>query len=118
MGTATRETLSDMLEFDHPVIVHADGTVSDAVGVYAPEVYEDGDASLPYVNDGWELLDGYSGQCGYSGPVMHPSEFVGGRLADDVLSEPGIYVVTAVCDPDDGEAYGWVVARRAEDGAL
>jgi hypothetical protein len=80
--------LSDLMEFDSPVTVHEDGTVTTGPrDLYAPTLYDDALDS-----DGWELLDGYSGQYGYGGPIMHPSEFIGGGMARDILSEPGTYV--------------------------
>lgn len=124
--------LTDQMEFDHPVAVQADGTVTDAPeGIYAPEV-EDGEL-VSYVED-WTLLSGYTGQQSYNGPVMHNSEYIGGRLERDILAEPGIYVavvnaITWDCDdPEctctDGppEVEGWCIARRVmrvdEDEAI
>jgi hypothetical protein len=121
--------LSDRMEFDHPIVVTDDGSVSDAVGVYAPESYigTDADGSILPEHDaawiaalaraGWEPLDGYSGQCGYSGPILHSSEFIGGDLARDILATPGVYVaVTVECEPTDAEPEpepaGWAVLRR------
>jgi hypothetical protein len=80
--------LSQLMEFDSPITVHEDGTVTDAgAGIYAPSLWDD-----QLDSDRWELLDGYSGQYGYGGPAMHPSEFIGGRMARDILAEPGTYV--------------------------
>lgn len=133
----TPDNLNAVMEFDHVIEVHADGTVSDApAGIYAPEgVYDylDDNAgssdALDALGDGWELFTrGYSGQYGYNGPVMHESEYIGGRLARDILSEPGYYVALTVtgihadnctCDKDefhgdesDSDMYGWTVAYR------
>jgi hypothetical protein len=80
--------LSDLMEFDHPVTVHEDGTVTDGpAGIYAPTLYDD-----ELDSSSWELMNGYSGQYGYGGPIMHPSEFIGGGMARDILAEPGTYV--------------------------
>lgn len=88
--------LSDLMEFDSPIQVHADGRVTDGpAGIYAPSLYDDElDTSGPVGNGwgSWELLDGYSGQQSYGGPVMHPSEFIGGGMARDILDQPGVYV--------------------------
>jgi hypothetical protein len=80
--------LSHLMEFDSPITVHADGSITEGPrDLYAPSLTDD------YLDDDrWSLLDGYSGQHGYSGPVMHDSEFIGGGLARDILSEPGTYV--------------------------
>jgi hypothetical protein len=83
--------LSDLMEFDHPITVTDDGRVIDGpAGVYAPDLYDD-----DLDSDSWELLNGYSGQDRYAGPIMHPSEFIGGGMARDILSEPGTYVAVA-----------------------
>jgi hypothetical protein len=106
------QSLNDKMEFDHVVRVHPDGTVTDGpTGVYAPEVTDD-----EVMGDGWTLLRGYTGQHGYSGPTMHPSEYIGGGLERDILARPGLYVavVSTTSDPefaDDPDA-GWCVAFR------
>lgn len=112
-------TLNDLMEFDHPVYVTADGTVTDPpCPLYAPELFGTDDSELQaQARDyGWAgLLTGYTGQYGYNGPVMHPSEYVGGGLERDILVNPGWYVVTAVVDDGDLEPYGWAVAYLPDD---
>lgn len=106
-------TLNDIMEIDHVVQVHPDGTVTDAPpdAPMAPELY---DAQLS--GKGWSLMSyGYTGQYGYKGPVMHDSEYIGGRLARDILSEPGLYVAIVDRRSDDGDMdseEGWAVAYR------
>ena len=124
---ATRDrTLNDIMEIGHVIRVQG-GIVHDDVDprqreLWAPELYWEGDtySFQPYTPDhGWTLLDGYSGQYLYTGPIMHPSEFVGGRMADDILARDGYYVAL-VCDdlgdPEDEDAesepVGWAVAYR------
>lgn len=119
----TRKTLNGIMEIDHVVRVNDDGTVSDQPDIYAPELHDG------TVSDGWTLMDGYSAQYGYSGPVMHASEYIGGRLAADILATPGVYVAVAnyattpddaddaddATDPDDeapDDIDGWAVARK------
>ena len=98
--------LSHYMDFDSPITVHDDGTVTSADDIYAPDLH-DGELYSPK----WALMTGYSGQYGYSGPIMHPSEFIGGRMANDILDQPGTYValVDYPTDPDD-EPDGWAVA--------
>lgn len=122
--------LNNLMEIDHVIAVHEDGTVTDApAGVYAPERLEHGEGPDgkvdPYGMLGdWTLITtGYSGQDRYSGPIMHNSEFIGGRLAEDILAEPGYYVALACYWPDDEDTTeedretdgdyveGWAVAR-------
>lgn len=131
-----RYSLNDIMEFDHVVKVNSDGTVENGpAGVYAPDVSvecADDDAGsitreaeaemIRYVeSQGWELMTGYTGQYGYSGPIMHVSEYVGGMLADDILARPGLYVVvepTGIYPSEEaeernaGEPIGWVILRR------
>lgn len=116
----TPDRLNDAMPFDHVIRVHANGSVTDEPGIYAPELYES------EVSPGWTLLSGYSGQYGYSGPIMHPSEYIGGGMARDILAEPGVYVALAdfgTCGEDCEEcggqggcdepsADGWAVARK------
>lgn len=93
--------LNDITEFDCPFVVHSDGDVTNTPDMQAPEVFDDESC-----NSNWELLSGFTGQYGYNGPMMHPSEYIGGALAKHILSTPGVYC--AVADPD-GE--GWYVAH-------
>lgn len=114
--------LNAVVEFDSPFKVEhhdADGQtyVTDHVpGVYAPEVVNvphPGDVHV--YDDKWTALTGHTGQYGYNGAVMHPSETLSGGLARRILSEPGTYVVTEVRDDDgqypDGDPIGWAVLR-------
>jgi hypothetical protein len=106
--------LNNRMEFDHVVRVHADGSVTDESGVYAPELFGE------ELDDGtWALMNGYSGQYGYSGPIMHASEFIGGGMARDILAAPGLYVALVSYVPTDDEdndednISGWAVAYRS-----
>jgi hypothetical protein len=119
--------LNDIMEIDHVVTVKDGEVVGSAPGVWAPEVYHEDvhpDGVRGYANPaGWEFLNGYSGQEGYSGPVMHSSEFIGGGLERDILDEDGVYVAVVVeCLTDDDypdgapeghefEPAGWAVLR-------
>lgn len=125
-----QDDLNDVMEFDHPVMVDENGVVHDHLpGVYAPELImaTDGDGQILDEHEadfieqakrqGWQLLSGWTGQHGYRGVVMHPSEFVGGALADHIRETPGTYVVVSVeCDDDTGHDIpaGWAVAYRPE----
>lgn len=118
-------TLNDRMDFDHVIRVHADGTVTDERETYGPEnVLMNPDLSIDMDGaDGWSLMNGYSGQDRYSGPVMHESEYIGGGMERDILATPGLYVAVIVYadpdeddDPADGNPIaGWTVAYREED---
>lgn len=125
MTTVKAHNLSDYLCFDtHPLEVFENGTVA-YVREYAPELcmevdaddqsvhFDDSDLHAQAEVSGWELLTGYTGQYGYNGPVMHASEYIGGRLAEDILTEPGIYAAVVVeTDDDSDDAAGWAIARK------
>jgi hypothetical protein len=110
--TVTAETLSDALEFDSPFRVYEGGKIGDGDGIYAPELMDD-----ELIGDGWVFLSGYSGQDGYSGPIMHSSEYLGGQMAQDVLDEPGLYCMVPAYytndeDPADGPFIeGWALLQ-------
>ena len=131
MELVTAETLNSAVEFDSPFTIgHTDDagltTIERADGVYAPEVTlyvdKDGNGVGEETIDGtpwkeskrWEAVNGYSGQHGYSGPVMHASELLGGTMARDVLADKGTtYVIVSVeCLPD------WEVDQDDDDDVL
>jgi len=104
--------LNTTMEFDHVIEVHADGSITDRNDIYAPELRNE--ELSP--RDGWELLNGYSGQDSYSGPIMHNSEYIGGQMERDILETPGVYVTLVSYYPGEDdywgdEAEGWAVAR-------
>jgi hypothetical protein len=109
MKTLTVNQLRDLMEFDHVIEVHEDGGVTDAPGdVWAPEVYDD----KVEQEGGWRLLTGWSAQYEYSGPAMHSSEFIGGALAEAILSEPGYYAAVVIYDDRGLDAESWAIAYR------
>jgi hypothetical protein len=123
----TPDSLNGVMAFDHVIRVHADGTVTEPRDVWAPEPI-DGDGTLSTrAGEPWELVTGYSGQHGYAGPVMHPSEYIGGGMARDILARPGLWVALVVpgeCDEDgctpgecdhDTEPAGWAVAHIPDE---
>jgi hypothetical protein len=117
MEKVTAETLNSAVEFDSPFRVNDDGTISDAYGEhYAPDVYLSESTDIEIESDDWEALTGYTGQYGYNGAVMHPSEYLGGGLARDVLDTPGVYVVVEVRDLDndypEGDPIGWAILKH------
>lgn len=111
-------------DFDHPFSI-VDGRVADALAeVYAPSVYHDEDSDINIDgDDAWTAISGMTGQYGYNGSVMHPSEFIGASMARELagIAEDGHGVVFAVVtvesidgDEEDGtdEAIGWTVVYR------
>ena len=70
-------------------------------------------------SSGWDgLLQGFTGQYGYNGPVMHASEFIGGGIERYILENPGWYCAVVVNAPDDDGTYssevaGWSIAYRS-----
>lgn len=114
MKHITPGELNDFVEFDSPFQVHgAEWMVSKGLGIWSPSVYWNNEIDDYEVEpEEWEPVSGYSGQCSYSGPIMHPSEYFGGGMAEDILESPGIYVITEVIDLDDGDnLIGWMLLR-------
>ena len=114
----TADTLNSVMDFDHVIRVHKDGTVTDAPDVWAPEMH-DGELEaydhIPNQPVGWSLMTGYTGQDSYYGPCMHASEFIGGDMARDILSAPGYYVALVDYPSDDTEPESWAVAYILTD---
>lgn len=118
-------SLNDLMSFEHVILITEDGRIIDKLPggreFWAPEVYW-ADSTVEIQGDGWCLMDGYSSQYLYSGPVMHSSESIGGQMESDILTTPGLYVAVVVmelecedhptddCDCDD--IVGWAVARK------
>lgn len=105
------DSLDALMQMDHVIRVDDDGLVHDDVqGVYAPEINmettDDGsilaehDAALiaDLERAGWTAETGWTGQYGnHKGdPVMHTSEFIGGRLAEHIVGTPGYWVACMV----------------------
>lgn len=133
--------LSIKMECDHVVFIQNDGSILEQRyhtlegfwpvsrpvfqnWPYAPESYIDGDEDgqilAKHEKDwregieraGWEVLDGWSGQYKYSGPIMHASEYIGGDLADHIRETPGYWVWTTVEFIGNSEPAGWVLCHR------
>lgn len=66
----------------------------------------------------WRGLSGFTGQYGYHGPVMHPSELWGewamNALASQAQGGAVVFGITEVIDPDDEDSdpVGWIVLYR------
>jgi hypothetical protein len=115
--------------FDHVFQITRGGVVDGPSGVHAPDVRNDEEKDIEIdqlPGDKWSALTGYTWQDHYSGPVMHASEFIGGRLLEDLIEmsaeaeaegKPLLWTVTtAQVDPDEEEEHpepaGWVILRR------
>lgn len=118
--------LNEIMEFDHVIQVHEDGTVTDApdLGYETFEPTLTGDSvtgletleSHPMARTPWSLV-GWSNQQG-GGHLMHNSEFIGGGLERLILETPGYYVAVyctwygdATEDTEDA-IEGWAVAFK------
>lgn len=118
IGLDESDSLHDHVEFYSPFLVlPGNGAYTPVVrGVFylAPDVtHNEKTGAVSIWSDEWEAITGYSGQHGYSGPCMHPSEFLGGRMAGDVLDTPGVYVLVEPVDEDTLEGIDmWVLLKR------
>jgi hypothetical protein len=100
------QTLNDLMQMDHVILVADDGAITEPQDVYAPELNigcnDDGQISADddrvmvaeALDQGWTVLKGWSGQYCYSGPIMHASEYVGGALEQHIRETPGYWVAT------------------------
>jgi hypothetical protein len=113
--TALAQTIQ-RIDFDHPFVLAADGTITDTDGIYAPTVTvsetEDVDVDGP-----WEPITGMSLQYGYHGAIMHPSEYVGPGIAKRLLSiaedSPATFVIVEVIDIEEPDALiGWAILQH------
>lgn len=106
-------SLNNIMQFDHVIEVTASGDIVERADLYAPEVSTSGGDLYMSPASEWRLMDGYSGQQGYAGPVMHSSESIGGRLESDIRENAGVYVAVVVSDLESEEIpAGWAVAYR------
>ena len=83
--------------------IDENGTVVSGEGVYPPDVecYSDGKIDIQDRHREWEPVTGFSGQYGYSGPMMHASEAMDGSSMELYVREnPGVY---AVVNPLNGD---------------
>lgn len=105
--------LDNSIEFDTAFIVLPDGEYAET-GEYVPSVYNDSETDVYVESSQWEALTGYTGQHGYSGAVLHPSEYFGGGLLKDVSEDiGGEYALTVVYGlEDDSDIIGWCVLRK------
>ena len=116
---AERPELNSQMEFGGAYTIDADGEVKSSSD-YPPSFIDD-----ECDGSGWTPVTGFSGQHGYSGPVMHPSEQLGGKMEDYVYENPGTYaLVEAIYTTDeDGNEQdwgsdmpeGWVLLRKNDD---
>lgn len=111
--------LDSLLSESNVIRVNEDGTVSDVEpNVYGPDVYVtyDDDGKEHVTCEGnWDMERGWTQQYLYNGPMMHPSEYVGGKIADHILETPGLWCVVVPYDLDSGDlAEGWVLCHRPE----
>lgn len=130
---ANADTLNTDIDFYTVFEITATGELYTVLGMYAPSVEHDDEADVllderpAAEHKTWELFStGYTGQYSYTGAVMHSSEQLSGRLADDIVSTPGIYTLVVVeapcgydgstsCEVEIGcecEAAGWAILRR------
>lgn len=122
--------LSQKMDFDHVVEIRPWGENLGAIGkraitdrpdLYAPNLLDD-----ELDSSEWEFFSGgYTRQDSYSGPVMHNSEFIGGKLESDMLEECGIFcAVVAHWTPDEEDSEeetieeGWAIVRYVGGDAI
>lgn len=89
----------------------------ESVRAFAPDVMHD-PAGDVIVSDGWRVITGITGQYGYRGAVMHPSEtMTDAQVIAAVRDREGSrFCIVEVQDEDgsypDGDPIGWAIAYR------
>ena len=108
------------LELGTAFRMNQNGAVQELIEIDVPHVNITADRDvLEIERSGWEALSGFSNQEGYSGPIIHPSEFFSGSMARQLHFEAirkgsdRVYALVEVTDPDDPDALvGWAVLGR------
>lgn len=105
-------SLEDILDWDHVVEVHANGDITTPNSEWAPTLFN-GELD----SSDWTMIDGYSLQYCYSGPIMHDSEGLHWGMCEMILDNPGYYVkVPAYYDdednPDESITEGWALCFK------
>lgn len=142
--TNIQRTLDDgkSPDFDHVLMLISVGEIAPGIGYvieppsgsawdWAPDVSDGGperdvDIMATSMAPGkWEVLTGHTGQQGYTGAVMHPSELWSRCHVEDLLrlaDHPGhalLFTCVEVRDEDgslpDGDPIGWAVAYKLID---
>lgn len=96
------------------------GAVQALIEIDVPQVHITADRDVLEIGrSGWAALSRFSNQEGYSGPIIHPSEFFSGSMARRLHFEAirkrsdRVYALVEVTDPDDPDALvGWAVLER------
>lgn len=121
---ATVDTLEHIMPFDNVVEILPGGVVEDRPDMYAPEwPWTIGDtAEIDTSGLGEWVPQSFNGPASGDGPLMHPSESIGGGMAAALIEAPGVYVVVPVNDGDeeldnDNEVCfaGWTVLKWEGD---
>lgn len=109
--------IMESIEFDSVIEILENGTFIHRHDLYSPNLYNDSIDS-----DEWEFAsDGYTNQYGYNGPMLHNSEHFSSSMVQDMIDNPGIYVlVYGTYDNDDSEFVeveptiieGWAILKR------
>lgn len=132
---ATPENLDDLVEFDVPFRIGSHQEFDPDLTVHGPDTVEiDAATDITVSDPSWEALSGFTGQYGYRGAVMHPSEYLGagsrpstaglgtlhvyrahdwGRFRDiDVPDDPGVHAFLAYLRRGHDRRRAAVLARR------
>ena len=96
--------------------INVDGTVTEHEG-YDLEYLDYLDADMVdtpnALIEGWEPIRGITGQYGYNGAVMHPSEYIGAGLCKSMAEDGGMFYAEYVQSTnDDDNLVGWCLLKR------
>lgn len=131
-GRAGDSQLNDAMSFGRVVYSDGNGTIvtnATTRGMLANEIVyllldDDGQSLDDDYQDlyfGWQALSGFTGQHGYNGSAMHPSEYIGGRMERYIRENAGYYVAVVVDgqyandghdDDTEDMSIGWALLYR------
>lgn len=123
---ATIDTDTFDPDFDHVYLIDGLGIIVEPdAPIWAPEVMNDPTEDVHVSDSSWAVLTGHTGQHGYNGAVMHPSEQWGDWAIRDLASRADeghiAFCITEVrpdLDEQDNDDYsdespiGWAVAWK------
>jgi hypothetical protein len=121
--------LSWMMDFDTVIYSFGDGRHAvEVVGLWAPSVeeyvtaWDEHETACEWekstLDPPWNLMVGYTAQDiprHLDDGWMHQSEYIGGRMAEDILGTAGFYAAIYPSSADDSEPTEWAVAYISEN---
>lgn len=113
----------EKIEYNTPFVLSENGGwLPVIIDTPLPEAVRDEDDSwgvrlddlYPVKGKEWNLIHGMSAQYSYNGASMHPSEFIGRGMAEEMLrlseGDPQVFLILEI---NEDELGSWCIAYRA-----